>query len=604
MAERRVGPYVLLEQLGRGGMGVVYRALDTDKDRSVALKLLAPELAADDVFQARFRRESKLAARLSHPHIIPIHDYGEIDGHLFIDMALVPGADLAERLAADGPPPPAIAVDIIAQVASALDAAHAAKLLHRDVKPSNILLTTRASGSAPAAPHAYLVDFGIAKSQAGAGATNLTATQDVIGTVAYLAPERILGQPSDHHADIYSLACVLFECLTGRAPFTGEAAFVALAHASGERPRPSLVNSRLPAGLDAVTATGMARQPAARYPTAGQLAAAAARAVSVGGSRPAPPGQPATVRQPGGPRLPQSGQPPRPAPAAPRQAGYLPPAPGQPKDAQARPTAAFPPPAPGYPQRVPGYPQRAPGYPRPTAVAFWPTAGPADRRLPASYRFGVLAVPILAFLGVAAFVAPLEAFYAEIFGFVATVLVSRGVAAARYARSRGGRDLPALTLRWLGRDFAGMLGLIAVALGALGISIYLLMPAVGVGNPRDYARALQTKSPADVFSPAAQLGVFLHLFWLLPMLATAAIVLLRTRADPRRPLVLPRLARAVNGRPRRVRLSIAAALLAVTAGLIGLNGGLSVRAVPSGAVCAVAPLTCHSASLAGRHSRR
>ncbi|HMD24185.1 MAG TPA: serine/threonine-protein kinase, partial [Streptosporangiaceae bacterium] len=182
----RFGPYILTAVLGRGGMGVVYRAFDTAKGRTVALKVLIPELAADRAFQERFRRESKRAARLSEPHIIPIHDYGQIDGRLFIDMRLVDGIDLATLLDRDGPMPPAAAAWISAQVASALDAAHADGLIHRDVKPSNVLIT----GHGKSLPFAYLIDFGIARVING---PSLSTSSSTIGTVAYMAPERFSG---------------------------------------------------------------------------------------------------------------------------------------------------------------------------------------------------------------------------------------------------------------------------------------------------------------------------------------------------------------------------------------------------------------------------
>jgi serine/threonine protein kinase len=188
---------------------LVYRAFDTVKGRTVALKVLIPELAADRAFQDRFRRESKRAARLSEPHIIPIHDYGQIDGRLFIDMRLVEGTDLATLLDRDGPMPPPAAAWITAQIAAALDAAHAGGLVHRDVKPSNVLIT----GQGKSMPFAYLIDFGIARLVSNAS----LSTSSTVGTVAYMAPERFTGSPGDGRADVYSLACVLFECLTGPA---------------------------------------------------------------------------------------------------------------------------------------------------------------------------------------------------------------------------------------------------------------------------------------------------------------------------------------------------------------------------------------------------
>jgi serine/threonine protein kinase len=263
----RFGPYILTAVLGRGGMGVVYRAFDTVKGRTVALKVLTPELAEDRAFQDRFRRESKRAARLSEPHIIPIHDYGQIEGRLFIDMRLVDGIDLATLLERDGPMPPAAAAWITAQIASALDAAHADGLIHRDVKPSNVLIT----GHAKSMPFAYLIDFGIARVTKGASLSTGTGT---IGTVTYMAPERFAGSPGEQHADVYSLACVLYECLTGRPPFSGEMVAVMWAHMNAPLPAPSTHRPGLPAAVDEVVTRGLAKDPAHRYSSAGELAEA------------------------------------------------------------------------------------------------------------------------------------------------------------------------------------------------------------------------------------------------------------------------------------------------------------------------------------------
>jgi serine/threonine protein kinase len=263
----RFGPYILTAVLGRGGMGVVYRAFDTVKGRTVALKVLIPELAADRAFQDRFRRESKRAARLSEPHIIPIHDFGQIDGRLYIDMRLVDGVDLATLLDRDGPMPPPAAAWITAQVAQALDAAHADGLIHRDVKPSNVLIT----GHGKSMPFAYLIDFGIARVITG---TSLTTSSGTVGTVAYMAPERFSGSPGDRHADVYSLACVLHECLTGHAPFAGEMVAVMWAQLHSVPPAPSMLRPGLPAAVDEVVARGLAKDPAQRYGSAGELAEA------------------------------------------------------------------------------------------------------------------------------------------------------------------------------------------------------------------------------------------------------------------------------------------------------------------------------------------
>jgi serine/threonine protein kinase len=291
----RFGPYILTGELGRGGMGVVYRAFDTVKGRTVALKVLIPELAVDRAFQDRFRRESRRAARLSEPHIIPIHDYGQIDGRLFIDMRLVDGIDLATLLERDGPMPPAAAAWITAQVALALDAAHADGLIHRDVKPSNILIT----GHGQSMPFAYLIDFGIARA---INSSNLSTSSRTVGTLAYMAPERFAGSPGDRHADVYSLACVLYECLTGRAPFGGEMVAIMWAQLNAVPPAPSTLRPGLPAAVDQVVARGLAKEPADRYGTAGELAEAILAATSDPGppSIPVPAAGPLWDSDPGG----------------------------------------------------------------------------------------------------------------------------------------------------------------------------------------------------------------------------------------------------------------------------------------------------------------
>ena len=291
------GPYRLEEEIGRGGMGVVYRAYDTRRDRQVALKRLPRDLSADETFQARFRRESRLAARLNEPHIIPIHDFGEIDGVLYLDMRLVEGTDLGSLIRA-GSLTPALAVEIIGQVASALTSAHEAGLVHRDVKPGNVLISGRPGerGYDSDDVFAYLVDFGIARGRTGAGgaeATALTMNTETVGTLAYMPPERISGGSGDHRSDIYSLACMLFECLTGRTPFAGEPFQVMYAHVNTTPPSPATIRPGLPAGIDAVIARGMAKNPDDRYPSARQFAAAARTALTAQPSLPVSPGVPA-----------------------------------------------------------------------------------------------------------------------------------------------------------------------------------------------------------------------------------------------------------------------------------------------------------------------
>ncbi|SFT75693.1 40-residue YVTN family beta-propeller repeat-containing protein [Geodermatophilus amargosae] len=278
---REFGPYLLEEVLGVGGMGEVWRARDTRRERLVALKLLPENLNGDPEFASRFRRESHVAARLREPHVIPIHDYGEIDGRLFIDMRLVDGRDLGALLT-EGPLPPARTVALLSQVADALEAAHADHLVHRDVKPSNVLVT--------ATDFVYVVDFGIARS-IGSTRTSLTITGATVGTLDYMAPERFTDQPIDGRVDVYSLACVLAQCLTGRRPFRGEDLPALLyAHLYVDPPRPSELVAGVPPALDAVIARGMAKRPEDRYPTPRALVDAARLALEPAGAPGGPPG--------------------------------------------------------------------------------------------------------------------------------------------------------------------------------------------------------------------------------------------------------------------------------------------------------------------------
>jgi serine/threonine-protein kinase len=262
------GKYNITRLLGKGGMGEVYEAYDTDKSRTVALKILANEVSDDVAFRTRFQRESRAAAILQEPHVIPIHDWGEIDGNLYIDMRLVQGHTLLD-LIEKGPLEPLRAVNIISQVAAALDAAHAEGLIHRDIKPQNILLTP--------ADFAYLVDFGIAETSED---TRLTTPGSQIGTLNYMAPERFRDPVSTPAVDVYSLACVLYESLTGEIPFTRDSLEnLVAAHIASPPPRPSAINPRLPAAMDDVIARGMAKEPDDRYGTAGALGRAAHRAL-------------------------------------------------------------------------------------------------------------------------------------------------------------------------------------------------------------------------------------------------------------------------------------------------------------------------------------
>ncbi|ORX00650.1 protein kinase [Mycobacterium triplex] len=280
MATESFGHYELRELLGRGGMGQVFRAYDTSTDRVVALKVLPAHLADDDEFQQRFRREARIAASLSDPHMVPIHSYGEIDGRLYVDMRLIEGRDLLAYIAENGGRlHPERAVAVVEQVAAALDTAHEVGLIHRDIKPSNILVSNR--------DFVYLIDFGLARTAAD---TVLTHTGHTMGTMAYMAPERFRGM-TDHRADVYALACVLYECLTGHLPYPGDTFEEQLnAHLNTPPPRPSFTAPGVPPALDDVVARGMAKDLNQRYQTAIEFAEAAKAALAGAGS-PAPPAQ-------------------------------------------------------------------------------------------------------------------------------------------------------------------------------------------------------------------------------------------------------------------------------------------------------------------------
>ena len=264
--------YRIEEQLGHGGMGIVYRAYDLRLKRTVALKLVTPELALDERFRERFARETELAILLEHPNVVPIHDAGDVAGRLYLAMRLVAGTDLRKLLRAEGALEPSRALAICRQVANALDAAHAKGLVHRDVKPSNILLDE--------AEHVYLADFGLTRRLEEKGA--LEGEGRSVGTPAYLAPEQIEGGHVDGRADVYSLGCVLYECLTGATPFVhGSRLAVAWAHLEEEPPSASERGSDLPVAIDAVLRGAMAKSPDERYRTCAALIEAAEAAFGI-----------------------------------------------------------------------------------------------------------------------------------------------------------------------------------------------------------------------------------------------------------------------------------------------------------------------------------
>jgi predicted Ser/Thr protein kinase len=312
VAELRSGEWVAgyqIEQVaGRGGMGVVYRARQRRPDRVVAIKVISAQFRDDPDFRARFERECNLAAQIEHPNVLPVYEVGEHEDHLFIAMRFVDGEDLSALRRREGRIPPQHAARIITQVASALDAAHRNGLVHRDIKPGNMLLAGGADG------HVYLTDFGLTK-QLG-DSKGMTATGAFVGTADYVAPEQVMGGRIDARADIYALGCVLYELLAGAVPFERESEVAKIfAHVHDEAPPLEEVAPDLPRELSQVVAKAMAKDPAARYFSAGDFAAAVNAAlvgrlelgpghsVAAGAAAPdgAPPGQTVPAPEPAAP---------------------------------------------------------------------------------------------------------------------------------------------------------------------------------------------------------------------------------------------------------------------------------------------------------------
>ncbi|MGE4426036.1 MAG: serine/threonine-protein kinase, partial [Solirubrobacteraceae bacterium] len=282
-----IGGYRVLEPLGQGGMGTVWLAEHTTLDRRVALKLLDPELGRDASFRDRFVREAQLAARLDHPNVVTVFDAGADDAGLWLAMRYVDGEDLKQRLAAraGGRLDPAEAVAILEQIGAALDHAHAHGIVHRDVKPANVLIRRARPTGPDAGERALLADFGLTKEVGGS--RDLTATGMVLGTIDYMAPEQIEGGAVDARSDVYSLAAMLVVMLTGQPAFEGTTVARLFAHVNAEPPQPGLRIDGLDP-IDAVVARGMAKDPAARHASAGDLARAAP-AAREGGPAPGAP---------------------------------------------------------------------------------------------------------------------------------------------------------------------------------------------------------------------------------------------------------------------------------------------------------------------------
>jgi serine/threonine protein kinase len=272
-----LGGYRIESFVARGGMGVVYKATQLALERIVALKVVAPELADDQGFRERFKREALLAASLDHPNILPVYETGEVDGHLFLAMRYVVGTDMDSLIRRERVLMPDRAVAIVAQVGAALDAAHGRGLVHRDVKPANILIAEEY-----AEERAYLTDFGLTKNLATDA--HLTKTGQMVGTLDYVAPEQVLGRTVDGRADTYALACVLYRAVTGRVPF-GQASDAAKMRAHLNEPPPSAAKASpaVPTDLDFVIRRGMAKRPEDRYASSGDFAAAARAAIGTPG---------------------------------------------------------------------------------------------------------------------------------------------------------------------------------------------------------------------------------------------------------------------------------------------------------------------------------
>jgi predicted Ser/Thr protein kinase/ketosteroid isomerase-like protein len=369
------------EVIARGGMGVVYRAVQLDLQRPVALKVIAGDHAGDPEFRERFERESRMAAAIDHPNVVPVYAAGEDRGALYIVMRFVPGSDLHALIRSIGRLPAQRAAAIVAQVAAALDAAHAAGLVHRDVKPANVLLASDVD-------HAYLSDFGLMR--ALDPQVPLTDSGRWMGTVDFAAPEQLSGERVDARSDVYSLGCVLFAALTGAPPFArGTVPATMLAHLHDPRPRPS--ESGAPRAFDRVIARALAKAAEDRYPSAGDLGRAALaaargepvteseRTVAIGPA--APDGSPAqtapTAVAARRPRLRGRAIAPAPAPAPPPPPA---PPPARAAAAPARPRTAYPPP--------PAHPDAADA---PTAL---PSPGHRRRSLGRRGLLAALALPL------------------------------------------------------------------------------------------------------------------------------------------------------------------------------------------------------------------
>jgi serine/threonine protein kinase len=414
-AGSQIAGYKIEQQIGRGGMAVVYRASDGRLNRSVALKILAPEFADDTSYRQRFIREMRAAAAVDHPNIVPVFDAGEADGALFIAMRYVSGQDLRTLLDHEGTLPAARVAHLISQAASALDEAHSRGLVHRDVKPGNMLIGTMTGSGQP--DHLYLSDFGLSKQRTSSA--SLTLTGQFLGTLDYMAPEQVEGHDVDGRADLYALACTAFEMLTGQPPFRRDQNF-AVMYAQLSAPAPALTALRpdLPPAVDQVIATALAKSPGDRYQTCTAFAKALREACGLGRSAAGP--APGPAAPPGPPteraHMPESdaaapwSKPRAPSPGpAPWSTGalyrpdppYRPDAPYRPPDAQYRPPdAQYQPDASRLPTSQPAAPTSWPPAPPPSTFTRRPAARPPAKRR-RKWPAAVACLVLLAAAGVA-----------------------------------------------------------------------------------------------------------------------------------------------------------------------------------------------------------
>ena len=297
---REFGTYRITQVIGEGGMATVYLADRLSNGGQAALKVLSHQFAANESFRRRFVREYRYASAVDHPNVVRVNDVGEVDGRLYLALDYVAGKDLKTMLALEGRLDPPQALEILGQVADALDAAHAQGILHRDVKPGNVLIAS-GEGGQPAG-RCYLTDFGLSKRSAG-DSVAITAPGEFVGTLQYTAPEEILGKPCDHRVDVYSLGCVLYESLAGERPFPRERETEVM-YGHVQDPPPTLAGRRpdLPHAVDGVIARAMAKDPEERFSSCAELIAAARTATGAGAPQPAAPEPPPLVVD-DGPRL-------------------------------------------------------------------------------------------------------------------------------------------------------------------------------------------------------------------------------------------------------------------------------------------------------------